>query len=78
MPAKNHDKALRDYLEAYRAYHDKLDEYFPVRQVVPGKPIRAGKPITKKVRVELDKLGVEVEEKRNAWIHFTDPKRKIK
>lgn len=69
MPKRNQAEALRDYMEAYKAYNDKLDEYFPVRQVVSGQPIKAGKLLTQEVLLELDKLGIELEEKRKAWVN---------
>lgn len=70
MTAKNDAEALRDYMEAYKEYNDKLDEYFRVSEVVPGQEMKVGKLITKEVLIELDKMANEVEEKRKAWMNL--------
>lgn len=70
MTAKNDAEALREYMESYKEYNEKLDEYFPVRQVVPGQEIKPGKVLTEEVLLELDKLADEVEEKRKVWMSF--------
>ena len=70
MTAKNEAEALRDYMEAYKEYYDKLDEYFPVREVVPGQEVKAGKVLTIEALRELDKMSNEVEKKRKTWMNF--------
>ncbi|MBA7640713.1 hypothetical protein ES703_48384 [subsurface metagenome] len=70
MTAKNDAEALREYMESYKEYHEKLDEYFPVRQVVPGQEIKPGKALTEEILFALDKLANEVEEKRKIWRSF--------
>jgi len=70
MTAKNDAEALREYMESYKEYNEKLDEYFPVCQVVPGRELKPGKVLTEEVLLELDKLANEVEKKRKAWMSF--------
>jgi len=61
------DKALREYLEAVDEYNKLIDEYFPVRPVIPGKPITVGKPITKDALAKLDKAETKIAETNKKW-----------
>ena len=70
MAPKNDAEAVRDYMEASKKYHDQLDVYFPVRQVVSGQKIKVGKLPTAEAIAKLERLAQDTENKRKVWMAF--------
>ena len=61
------NKALKEYLEAVDNYNKLVDKYFPVRQVIPGKPITLGEPFTESALREFEEAETRVSETYNKW-----------
>ncbi|MBA7585024.1 hypothetical protein ES708_26994 [subsurface metagenome] len=64
---KKAEEALREYLEAVENHDRVVDKYFPVRPVIPGKPIAAGEPLTEASIKELEEAEAKVAGTLKKW-----------
>jgi hypothetical protein len=66
------EEALREYLEAVDNHNRILDKYFPMRPLVPGKPITFGEPITPAAFKEIEEAETKVAKALEKWHRLMD------
>ncbi len=61
------EEALQEYLMAVKNYDRIHDKYFPIREVIPGEPVKLGEPITEAVLQELEEAETRVSKALKNW-----------
>lgn len=56
MTDKSASELLQEWLTLEERHRSLQNEYFPVHAVEPGKPIKAGRPITPEALEEMDRV----------------------